>query len=137
MQPAEKIQEPARGPVSLAELTARWARAKVQEEIAGTEAERLRAEILAAGAEIGHADDHLEIRSRAVIKGCSMSASIDNRKLEQVLREQACLKDAYEDKRLSLSKVRAIAKLNKAVARVLEQITDEAPVFLQVAKKNP
>lgn len=146
MQPAEKpiekkVQEPVRGPVRLSELTAQWARAKVMEKTGELEAERLKAEILAAGAEPGYADDCLTIRKRTETEGFCVIYAIESKKLEQVLREEHLLTEALEPveagrTKLVMSRVKAIAELNPRVARELAKLERQAPVFCQTAAKK-
>jgi hypothetical protein len=118
----------------LSELTARWARAKHVEETARREVEGLRAEI-EPRVKIGYEDDSLVVGESSRLDGFASVPVIDNKLLEKILREEELLKGALEP-RISLQKVRALAKLNPRVARVLEKITTQEKRFEQAAKKE-
>jgi hypothetical protein len=109
-------------------LTANWSRAKVAEETAKREAARLRDEILEAGAKIGYEDEHLAIAG-------SSDLDLEDRRLEQVLRDENAWEQAHESK-LSTKKLRALAELNPKIAKALEAATTSKPRFEQVAKKK-
>lgn len=122
----DSTPSPADAP-SMIELTSRWARAKVAEETGKREAESLKKQILAAGAEIGHADAYLVI-------GSTSSIDVDDKRLLQVLRKQEALEDVQETT-ISLEKLRGLSKHNEAVARVIDLIAVEKPRFEQAAKR--
>lgn len=137
MQSAEKKEfEPLRGPVTLMELTKRWSIAADAEETAKREKESLRAQIEARGVSPGFRDDYLVIGERSEIEGFTVVYSIENKKLEKVLRAEKRLKDAYEPAKFSLSRVKAIAEVCEPVAKVLEEIKKKAPVFRRVSKAS-
>lgn len=129
---ASRAIAPAELPVS--ELTPRWAKAKHVAETAGREADALRAEI-EPRVKIGYEDAYLIVGESSKIEGFATVPVIDNKRLEAFLRDEGLLKDALEP-RISLQKVRALAKLNPKVQRFLERITLPTKRFEQAAKKK-
>ena len=130
-------QEAAPAPIvapTFLELTSRWARAKVAEELAEREAKSLKAQIIAALVlakieVIGFEDENLVIAS-------SSSLDLEDKRLLRILRDQEVLGEV-QGTEISIDKLRAIAKLNEKIARVLDTVAKETrkPRFEQAAKK--
>jgi hypothetical protein len=128
---AAKKKAAAEAPAAkpLEQLTGEWARAKNAEETAKKEADRLRAEILRdPRAKPGYEDANLVI-------GETSKLDLEDKRLEEVLRETGNFEKAQETK-VTIAKVRAIAELEPAVAKVVEKVTTTSPRFERAAKKS-
>lgn len=113
---------------TLLELTEEWATAKKRADEANAEVERLRAEILLAGAEVGYADPWLQIAPNPKVAGVAQVYVLENKRLERVLRAESLYRDSLET-RPSLARVRELAERNVPLARTLKAITSYGPRF--------
>jgi hypothetical protein len=134
MEPA-KASDPAPRVVKVEDLTPAWARAKQMQDLGAREADTKRDEILAAGGKPGYADDYLVITGTSHVEGASTLHVVKNKKLERALRDENVLEKAYE-KKISLSRVRALSKLHPKIKAALDAITTERTRFEQAAKKK-
>lgn len=85
------------------------------------ELEALRVKLVAAGVEIGYEDENLVVRANTTFDR-------NHEQLLEVLRKKRRLEEVQETA-VSVSKVRAVAELEPAVAKVLKAIEKKTPRF--------